>query len=1454
MDAPGGPPHVVCGPIVRRVDPGSVAVFVAVRSACTVTLTVFEVGPGPTYARGATVATGSRAAVRLGGNLYVATVQAVGGLQQGRLYGYDLAFPGSTGNWPSLLAAGAVAAGETAARSLLSYAGDPRATGGAPGYPSFVTPPSDPGKLRIFHGSCRKPHGEGHDALAVLDPIIAAAGGDPTVRPHQLVLGGDQIYADDVADVLLAMVHGHDAVPARDGLPAVPALPGIGATLGLPPELLPDGSTSPPADRLFTPGNRSVTLSRDAKFTSGEAASHLMSLREYACMYLLAWSDQLWPATYPRFEHVFPADTRILRDPQGGGPGDTVYDRLLVGRAYDASSQQQKIIQRFVRWQEQAIRLKNFQRGLVAVRRSLANVATYMIADDHEVTDDWNMTREFVTGAVIGSELGRRIVRNAMAAYAVFQAWGNTPDRFAEQGAAGEPGRELLAALSGWLAAPAAVDDLRLRERLGLPTAIGADGRPARPAGALSYHFTVTWPRYQLVALDTRTWREYPAGAGHPGGLLLADHPLDEMISGGGVLDDEAVTVLAQPVAVFGMPLLEQLAQPAMKAIAGRYEADAEDAWITSDAATHKFLGRLLSAAPPGPDGVRRRRIVMLGGDIHFGSAERIRYSATLPYASGPDPAHPFQGVNRTEGVIAGFVSSALRNEVSLTRLLHDVGYVPLLDSLGRIDLVGWANEDERQEGRRFQAGVQVSVAADAVSGWWVSGRPAVSDYDRLKLLSRPPEWSIQVQFAHHDEADPTVRRDGTPEAVLDPAGLPREQALAQYLAAARNLDGYLGTWGNGKEIVGHNNLGEITFDWPAGERKTATQRLWWHLPSETRAAALTSYTIDLSYGCSLLADPPYGYVLRFDDHDARSGGKAHYDGADRPANLVTDRWVTRLQADLATLGFAPARDPGEFDSTTYWAVREFQTYARADRVAHEPAEATATRYSDRLAAVDVPAAERYLGPVSGVADLATQLAIRHWLDKRWRCPVVVEAWQVAGGSPQQLAAGNVWYVDAGHPADQRLYSRVVTGRPAGAGPAPANHPELIPLGRWSSRAAAPQWAGPLVEPTLELLPEALIPPKDGEAGGPSLAALATAAGSGDPAVADPARRRLSTFKVLRAVAENTRPGSTGGWFDVLDGTDAAVLRIGPFGWPADGPRSAPVNLPPRPDWRTQPGQLWAWLAALRATDRDAYEAMGGLAGLSGTPGWGVDGGALLYPELRVSRARPALSDHTGGAGAPIEYVLELLDLRGWHWVHRFTTGLRTRPGVRHGIWRFARQGLHDLLSTPWDPPGAAPVTVPDVPGPDGKPRRVRIGDLFTSERAVALLGCWQAYRAHHLVALGAPVAGEPPEQRTVPRAGTELRTVLTVARTLGPDFTGPPTGWTDAHETALITAIGQVAGAPPDAELPAALAAVRAWPTWPGGTNYQLPVAVLPAADRTLSPQRGSLRLDTGDLSRVTG
>lgn len=48
-----------------------------------------------------------------------------------------------------------------------------------------------------------------------------------------------------------------------------------------------------------------------------------------------------------------------------------------------------------------------------------------MIYDDHEVTDDWNMTLDICL-KLYGNALGRRVVKNALVAYSLFTA---TPRR-----------------------------------------------------------------------------------------------------------------------------------------------------------------------------------------------------------------------------------------------------------------------------------------------------------------------------------------------------------------------------------------------------------------------------------------------------------------------------------------------------------------------------------------------------------------------------------------------------------------------------------------------------------------------------------------------------------------------------------------------------------------------------------------------------------------------------------------------------------------------------------------------------------------------------------------------------------------------------------------------------------------------------------------------------------------
>ena len=51
-----------------------------------------------------------------------------------------------------------------------------------------------------------------------------------------------------------------------------------------------------------------------------------------------------------------------------------------------------------------------------------------MIFDDHDVTDDWNLTADWERIAY-GHPFSKRIIGNALVAYLVCQGWGNDPDK-----------------------------------------------------------------------------------------------------------------------------------------------------------------------------------------------------------------------------------------------------------------------------------------------------------------------------------------------------------------------------------------------------------------------------------------------------------------------------------------------------------------------------------------------------------------------------------------------------------------------------------------------------------------------------------------------------------------------------------------------------------------------------------------------------------------------------------------------------------------------------------------------------------------------------------------------------------------------------------------------------------------------------------------------------------------
>ncbi|HEY8524717.1 MAG TPA: hypothetical protein VIL48_07135 [Acidimicrobiales bacterium] len=591
-------PDVLAGPILRRVTAREVCVWLATSVPARVRLEVFPAGGGPDDV----LAAGPATSVTLGPRLHVhlACARADEPLPAGRLLAYDLAVeleapaepePGTapeTGPRP-------VGAPHRGPRSLadLGLVGGARSiTYGAEPRPCFALPP--PGTpLRVLHGSCRLLHGAGRDALEQADAHLAGTYADPAGRPQALLLTGDQIYGDEVAGPLI----GH--LTALGG-----ALLGEGDARSVP------GVADLAALGVY--GRADVARDR-AGFTSRHAENHLLSLGEYAAVYLVAWNEAVWP-------------DRFATPDEAGVAGATRWETRRLQRRY----------------RTEAEALETARAAVPAVRRLLANVPTYTVFDDHDVTDDWNVTRLWAE-RVRRSPTGRRVVANALAAFWAFQGWGNQP------GAFDDGFRSTIAAGARALARAgerAAVAD----DQHGAP-----GGDPADPAAAYE---AVLWDfdRWSYLAptsppvvmLDTRTQRDFDSDEGAArvigdAGLARVRDLAREAQAAGDPL------VLVSAVPVFGLELQERR-QKFLAGKVGPYEIDFE-AWHSNLEGLVRFMTTLV-------DDVGATHCVVLSGDVHYALNVDVSFC-----------------VNGRDLRLAQVVSSAVKHSGRLARtLLHLLG------------------------------------------------------------------------------------------------------------------------------------------------------------------------------------------------------------------------------------------------------------------------------------------------------------------------------------------------------------------------------------------------------------------------------------------------------------------------------------------------------------------------------------------------------------------------------------------------------------------------------------------------------------------------------------------------------------------------------------------------------------------------------------------------------------
>ena len=262
-------------------------------------------------------------------------------------------------------------------------------------YPSFFIPTQ---LKQLLHGSCRKPHGGFNsksqiampDALSHGHALLEKTYDNLDLRPAILLLTGDQIYADDVALSLLAMLRQESVVITgkQETLPLVDNINTFNST----------ENTRLDPSRIPLHGRKETLKTHKTGFSSGESENHLFTFGEFAAHYLYAFGNQ------PAWEPIWDWDEL---DSIG------IKDQKQAKTAWDA----------------QQIPLKSYHKTLPMIRKLMANIVTYMIFDDHDVSDDWNINGNWYDN-VRDSPLGRRIVANALASYWAFQGWGNDPDNF----------------------------------------------------------------------------------------------------------------------------------------------------------------------------------------------------------------------------------------------------------------------------------------------------------------------------------------------------------------------------------------------------------------------------------------------------------------------------------------------------------------------------------------------------------------------------------------------------------------------------------------------------------------------------------------------------------------------------------------------------------------------------------------------------------------------------------------------------------------------------------------------------------------------------------------------------------------------------------------------------------------------------------------------------------------
>ncbi|MGB3693222.1 MAG: hypothetical protein WA999_10870 [Spirulinaceae cyanobacterium] len=809
-------PLILAGPILRKTVPEAVTICVVLKEPRQVILKVYATENGQGKKIQELVQRGDRTTIQLGQNLHLVCVTAKpinnSQLQPSYIYSYDLEFAGVQTNLsPPQSLSQALNAPNFDPYISLSYFDH--------NLPTFTLPPEDLNHLKIVHGSCRKPHGGERDMLPILDKLLEKSAHSPNDRIHQLFLTGDQIYGDDVADPLLwASSYLGDSL--------------LGWEEDLPMKLLPTGDYEFQKPQQIKPGQRTEVARINAGFTgmlhgyAAKAKSHLFSLGEYYGMYLLCWSPVIWPSDFPK------------------------------GNVVTKDTQQAQT------WDSEVKAIQEFARDLWQVRRALANVPTYMIFDDHDVSDDWCLNLEWCN-RVLSSPLGRQTVQNAMLSYGLFQGWGNTPEQFE----LGERGEKFLQAAQKWSASQGKDQEIKqqLAGYLCIPPLDPESGlaefqrdgdvlilrrKTEGENSVLTWHYTIRSTSHEVIVLDTRTWRGYPLG--EQGSLtppmLLSPTAFTQQLQDPLTHTEQLkaqeecqvkLTFIVAPTNLVSLNVIDQVQEFYLQQ-ERVFDNDVGDSWNFNQVAFSKLLTTLFQ---------NRDRLIVLSGDIHYSCAVRLNYWSRRPFQASlpttPTPENP--------GILVQLTSSAFKNAEVATYLIHTKA-----KSLFPEQSEFWAGWNERPQL------VDVVITPEKISMINIINHDRDSPFLR-KINSTQGNWQLAWELA---VKDPQYLPDWRYEIAWIPrlkaekvTGIKRwleKRPLPNPLLNLGNklLGNLLAVfWRNrwlqeGREVVGRNNFSVVKVQWSEDDddAKAVMQDTYWHPPWRPSSLVSSRYFVSLKF------------------------------------------------------------------------------------------------------------------------------------------------------------------------------------------------------------------------------------------------------------------------------------------------------------------------------------------------------------------------------------------------------------------------------------------------------------------------------------------------------------------------------------------------------------------------------------------------------------------------------